>query len=1071
MSVLVVGVGGVGRGVCNWLKHRLEHEYGSADAAGFSMLVIDGPGEEDNQYKLPDGFQIDVNPHSTEFYQLKQLPGPAIEDIKSGHPHAYIDQWLGRSEAQKINNPKGIIPQTGYGQVRPAGRVGFFLEASELAPRLRGLVQGKDFIVMIGSQSGGTGSGMLLDVAQIVRKEKPLTAPFHAYIVLPNGFHAIFGDDQTRAQGNTRGFAGMRELERLFLKPGHVEYCLGTSVSNSALFDGCFIIDGEADSGVNLNSEAPVFGVCPALADHLLSIYATGVAGTSSANWRQHCAVQVPDGPPEPGYMVPGVYTYLYDWKALETSFALGFAREIYDKLLTVPPDEADKGWQRAEAVLQTTGPGKLSLTVRNEGGLPIQWPELNHPESLEGLITLRRSFNTNGPANAEGPRPPFATVVQWLDLSRFLHPVPNQDVVSQCHGFTNRTVGQKTDASYAGHDATLWAWINYQRDVICRDFIVQLAHQLLELFYDIQQNKWRTLEQRPYSLVIARDVLLSCRELLDGELSEVRKWLKKFSDQKVMQHAEDVLHEEEKNLLTQPSKRDIQAAFVEGPYQWYHSLVEWHTLLQAYELTLVDMLELTKDLWTKVGETAEGWIGYLQVCREEMRKKSEKDLTFRQEYAKALPRCYLPDPGGPGERQLYVSLVTDSGIIDALLGQMHWEFNSEFREGGKLAFATTVGADVIARSFDCFLVCPKVEGYAAPDQFQKWLADGVSGSYRQTLISRHQPERFVQEGRNKCGGPLSAKDIWEIAAMEATARGMELEQFGNEMAASLVSKSAPALQLVGDATPAQESFGAYVPSTASALSSAVHESLMNNQIQPAGVAAGSPFRYSVSVARVATRLRLPEWVRYPETRSDYYQWRSVLPCHCYAEERNATDYVEKFLLDNHVVQESQLPLHASVCRHLGNWKAFQSFAVCFALLGTSLSVNNPLADTGGGVAARRLQIPDCQTGDGPKAVCDLGLACNLDGVLTALMADTTLAGLARSRLIKFCDEDLPNHLSTDPSVKPTVEKAMKPESPAHVTLPDLDTTNTNPEGLNRTHLQWAIWAACWQYCSGVLGI
>jgi hypothetical protein len=401
----------------------------------------------------------------------------------------------------------------------------------------------------------------------------------------------------------------------------------------------------------------------------------------------------------------------------------------------------------------------------------------------------------------------------------------------------------------------------------------------------------------------------------------------------------------------------------------------------------------------------------------------------------------------------------------------MHWEFNSRFRDGGGLAFEPTVGADDIARSFDCFLVCPDVPGYDPPNQLQQWLADGVSGSYREALTYRHKPELFVQDGRNKCRGPLAAKDIWDIAALEATAFGRDLQEFGQKMAASLVSKSEPALLLVGDATPTEEGFGAYIPSTASALPAAVHAALTANQIHPAGVAADSPFRYSVAVARVATRLRLPEWEYYRRTRSDYYQWRSSIPCHCYAEERNATDYVEQFLLASHVVEEAQLPLHPSVCRHLGNWEAFQSFAVCFALLGTSLSVTNPLADTGGGAAARRLQIPNCKTGAGPQAVCDLGLACNLDGVLTALMADTPLAESARSRLITFSREHLPNYLATDPSVIPTVQAAMKLPSPGAVVLPDLDPTNTNPEGLNRTHLQWAIWAACWQYCNGVLGI
>lgn len=1068
MAVLVIGIGGLGRGVCNWLKQRLEHEYGSPAAAGFRLFVVDGP-REDNQYVLPGGYQIDTSPKSTEFYALTELPGPAIQAVAKGDPYPFVDTWLTAAEAQHIPNPARIIPSTGYGQVRPAGRVGFFLEANKLQPILKDLVAGKDAIVLTGSQSGGTGSGMLLDVAQIIRSVKPVDAPFHGYIALPAGFRHVFGDGQSLREGNTRGFAGMRELERQRVSPNVVEYCPGVTVTNDTVFDGCFIVDGQGPGSADLNTVPPIYGVSPAIADHILCLYGTPIAGANAANWTQHSTIHLPETPAEPGYWSAGVYTYLYDWKALEGNFAFRFARAVYDALLTVDPEEANKGSDLASSVLRTTGPGGMALELSTKGALTIKWPELNQPESLTGLLTLRSNLNTRGPENTPGPIPPYAQVIDWIETDRLFRRVDNADVIAQCSAFTKRHVGTPQDPPNPNPDATLWGWLNYQHSLVCREFVVQLCGEVQELFYDTQQGDWRALSQRPYSLMIARDLLQACRGLLGSELNFVTGVLAAFGEQKVMARADNVRGQAAQDLLDQPRNGQVQRAYVEGPYQWCHELEEWQALARGYEATLRDMIGLTDDLWRKIGQPADGWIGYLQDgCRQQVEDMYNADLTARQKAQKEVQaRSYVPQPGGLAEQTLYRQLVDDNEHLQALLGQLAWQFKSTLAQPG-VAFSPTVDTAAIAASFDCYLRTPQVLGYTPSDEQAKGLYDGVDGGYRQTIIHRHQPELFVQVGRNNCEPLLRSRDVWDILALEAAAANIDPETYAGQIQSTLLSRSQRALDLRGSATPVENAYEVTQHNAASPISTAVAKGLTDKEVGGAGLVPGTPFQYSVAVARAAVRLSLDDWSDYPTTRDDYFACRKALPVHCYPEERIATEHIEEYLLQHHKVAVRDLPLHYTVCRHLTDWEAFQAFAVCYLLLGKPLPTAIPLADTGGGPAARRLEVPKCSTGGGHSTSCDLGLACNMDGVLANLMKRDTLSEKARN-MVKAMRSELASQAQSDPTLKTNLDGYLKPQEPGTIVLPELD--QAVKEELNRPHLQWALWAAVWQYAEGVLGI
>jgi hypothetical protein len=91
-----------------------------------------------------------------------------------------------------------------------------------------------------------------------------------------------------------------------------------------------------------------------------------------------------------------------------------------------------------------------------------------------------------------------------------------------------------------------------------------------------------------------------------------------------------------------------------------------------------------------------------------------------------------------------------------------------------------------------------------------------------------------------------------------------------------------------------------------------------------------------------------------------------------------------------------------------------------------------------------------------------------MDGVLDAYRAEKL--GSARLVLAAHCQQ-LTQQAGSSAKAKAAIKKALCLRNPQAVTLPDLDSTNQIPEGLNRAHLQWAMWAAARIFCREVLGI
>ncbi|MBI3951221.1 MAG: hypothetical protein HY314_12290 [Acidobacteria bacterium] len=356
----IIGVGGAGRGVCNHLKYELEQAYGSLEAACTQVLVIDGPVQSD-QCALPGGFEIDTNPNSPEFVQCRAAasPEPQIRAVAGGNIQpdtatGYIARWLPKPEAAKI--PPPINPEAGFGGHRPAGHAYVYTDITRLRQSLElaynriKQLQGADsqqgsrvIGVIVGSQSGGTGAGMLWDITAMLREwTKAKLDSLYIIVPLANSYHTLATSEARKLEMNAKNYAGLLNLVRFMAIrssfPVAFEYSAHDVFYTDANIVECpFLLDGDGVS-CKLNDVVPSLGVIPATADWLLTIIKDDLAGTNhiaasdSINWPNYIGTD-----PYQMFASFGTSSIRYPWKEVLQTFKSRFAWAIFEEMRKTP--------------------------------------------------------------------------------------------------------------------------------------------------------------------------------------------------------------------------------------------------------------------------------------------------------------------------------------------------------------------------------------------------------------------------------------------------------------------------------------------------------------------------------------------------------------------------------------------------------------------------------------------------------------------------------------------------------------------------------------------------------------
>ena len=221
VSTVLIGVGGTGVEVLSRLRRLVEESYGSLKKFPIiSFLSID----TDKDYKVsnPEASGSPLQDHEKHW---ASVTGKEVSDMMSNmNKYPWIETWFPKELERNI----GAL-EAGAGQIRACGRFAFFYNYhkiktrfNEACDRVKGhetfMLDEYDIrvnsnsinIFIVGSLSGGTGSGMILDLGYCIRNWlKGQGSPLITAIVpMPNAFASIKVGDRVLANG----YAALMEL-------------------------------------------------------------------------------------------------------------------------------------------------------------------------------------------------------------------------------------------------------------------------------------------------------------------------------------------------------------------------------------------------------------------------------------------------------------------------------------------------------------------------------------------------------------------------------------------------------------------------------------------------------------------------------------------------------------------------------------------------------------------------------------------------------------------------------------------------------------------------------------------
>lgn len=269
MPTILIGLGGTGKEVLLRLRRLFVEKYGSlSDFPILSYLYIDtdnAPSEESGIARERDLLINDIDFQPSEKIFNPVNPSDYIQKI---HDVPHIKRWLNTTgEIGKLGTMN-----TGAGQIRPAARLALFHNYDEIVNKITSaksritdsrsinLVKDKHKIknvntdkinvYVITSISGGTGSGMFIDMGFILRNIFNNNAISSCYIVLPKIYQG-YGKERVYANA----YAAAKELEYYNLK-NNFEVSWKKNSPHSfqpGVYDDVYMIDGENVKNLSLS--------------------------------------------------------------------------------------------------------------------------------------------------------------------------------------------------------------------------------------------------------------------------------------------------------------------------------------------------------------------------------------------------------------------------------------------------------------------------------------------------------------------------------------------------------------------------------------------------------------------------------------------------------------------------------------------------------------------------------------------------------------------------------------------------------------------------------------------------
>lgn len=295
---LVIGLGGTGVLALRHLKAELLGSEHRKLPPQVKLIALDTVQEQGAS--VEGGTQLAALRTELEPGEYHWIGGDVhayVRQVERGeHPH--MSSWFQAETYLKVLPRAAFVLQRGAGQLRQFGRLAIFKDVSapaqssiyNLISRAITDIRGTGYfesldVYLVGSVAGGTGAGMFVDIAYLVRRiaevdHNNLAANLKGFLVLPEAFSAIPGG--IKPSMRARGLAAMRENKRFMVDFDYAEgypmhyHSTGRggiwrNAITTKLFDFLYHIDGRRSQNP-LTNVMPEFGVAPTIADAIAAM-------------------------------------------------------------------------------------------------------------------------------------------------------------------------------------------------------------------------------------------------------------------------------------------------------------------------------------------------------------------------------------------------------------------------------------------------------------------------------------------------------------------------------------------------------------------------------------------------------------------------------------------------------------------------------------------------------------------------------------------------------------------------------------------------------------------------------
>jgi hypothetical protein len=318
---LVIGLGGTGRWVLTYLKELLLQTYEGRVPSNVRLLCFDleKPAPSTRQQIVSETYRVKDVFLSVDDREIVGIGGDfydlylKLKGAKTKKDYPYLD-WFVAEDYEGLAEGD-FNTSVGGGKRRPFGRMALFLDLmqnaqviSEIKFAIQQVSEGfkQDFLApgqfnpqsyidvyIVGSLAGGTGSGLIMDIALLTRAiinryYYNRSFKLRGYIALPTAFATQAGEEEEKMDLEKRreeveglyirSFGFLRELDRWMITQqmgvkvdfgaSHLKHDFTQWVYDARLFETCFLFDSNRPRN-SLDRVKLEYGLYPAMADSL----------------------------------------------------------------------------------------------------------------------------------------------------------------------------------------------------------------------------------------------------------------------------------------------------------------------------------------------------------------------------------------------------------------------------------------------------------------------------------------------------------------------------------------------------------------------------------------------------------------------------------------------------------------------------------------------------------------------------------------------------------------------------------------------------------------------------------